>query len=423
LLDHLNTVRGLVTTDGMGLTFLGYDAYGRALNPIAVPLFGFAGCGWNAGVGLYSNRARWLDPNTGRFVSQDPIGIAGGLNRYEYALGNPNHYTDPNGQFPWLLLGLVAGGFIAGGVVGGSSIRNDGVHLGWSWRGAAIGAGLALGGYAMAGYGIGALSATTGRLIAQGGMGIMSARAIYEGYTSGPPGTGESFIPFWGSARQFGHDLSRGSGWAVLSGLGTVLDLLLVGSIYNRLTMIAVEQNIRTGYLQLFRAAMPNFARIRMGVYWASWKGTFHTTMRVKGWGGPVVQVEALGGYGLKHVLDDLLAGNFRQIARNFLPMVTGRGGPFVHGRTVDAVFEGTHYHFLWWVERWFSVPFFVPHGRLAALGVRTTVAAARNTGQALIRSMSCFTSTITSFSAGWYHLPYMTASRGGYLGMRSIFE
>jgi RHS repeat-associated protein len=257
LLDHLNTVWGLVTTDGQGVTFLGYDAYGRPLNPNAVPLFGFAGHEWDAATGLYSNRARWYDPVSGRFISQDPIGLEGGLNRYEYALGNPNSYTDPNGQFPWLLLGLVAGGFIAGGVVGGSSIRNDGVHLGWSLRGAAIGAGLALGGYAMAGYGIGALSATAGRLIAQGGMGIISARAIYEGYTSGPPGTGESIIPFWGSARQFGHDLSRGSGWAVLSGLGTALDLVLVGSIYHRLTIIAAEQNIRSGPLQLFRAAKP----------------------------------------------------------------------------------------------------------------------------------------------------------------------
>jgi RHS repeat-associated protein len=52
---------------------------------------------WDATVGLYQVRARWYDPHTGRFVSEDPIGLAGGINGYVYAANNPINATDPYG--------------------------------------------------------------------------------------------------------------------------------------------------------------------------------------------------------------------------------------------------------------------------------------------------------------------------------------
>ena len=41
--------------------------------------------------------ARWYDPETGRFLQRDPIGIEGGLNTYEYVGGSPTHSVDPDG--------------------------------------------------------------------------------------------------------------------------------------------------------------------------------------------------------------------------------------------------------------------------------------------------------------------------------------
>jgi uncharacterized protein RhaS with RHS repeats len=41
--------------------------------------------------------ADWYDPQTGRFLSQDPIGLAGGVNLYAYAGNNPSSYSDPFG--------------------------------------------------------------------------------------------------------------------------------------------------------------------------------------------------------------------------------------------------------------------------------------------------------------------------------------
>ena len=51
----------------------------------------------NDGTGLYYYRARYYDPVLKRFIAEDPIGLAGGLNGYSYADGNPVSNTDPSG--------------------------------------------------------------------------------------------------------------------------------------------------------------------------------------------------------------------------------------------------------------------------------------------------------------------------------------
>jgi len=63
---------------------------------------GFKGAMWmgDAARDLYCMRARWHDPNTGRFLSEDPIGLAGGLNLYGFASGDPINFSDPFGLCP-----------------------------------------------------------------------------------------------------------------------------------------------------------------------------------------------------------------------------------------------------------------------------------------------------------------------------------
>ncbi|CAA9324851.1 MAG: hypothetical protein AVDCRST_MAG68-2024 [uncultured Gemmatimonadetes bacterium] len=48
--------------------------------------------------GLYQVRARWYDAQQGRFVSEDPIGLAGGINPYRYAGNDPINKIDPSGM-------------------------------------------------------------------------------------------------------------------------------------------------------------------------------------------------------------------------------------------------------------------------------------------------------------------------------------
>jgi len=51
----------------------------------------------NDGTGLYYYRARYYDPVLKRFVSEDPIGLAGGVNMYAYVHAQPVNNTDPLG--------------------------------------------------------------------------------------------------------------------------------------------------------------------------------------------------------------------------------------------------------------------------------------------------------------------------------------
>jgi hypothetical protein len=44
-------------------------------------------------------RARWYDPQVGRFISEDPIGLAGGINWYSYVRNNPINRRDPHGLY------------------------------------------------------------------------------------------------------------------------------------------------------------------------------------------------------------------------------------------------------------------------------------------------------------------------------------
>ena len=47
-----------------------------------------------------NRRNRYFDANTGRFTQEDPIGIAGGVNQYGFAGGDPVNFSDPFGLCP-----------------------------------------------------------------------------------------------------------------------------------------------------------------------------------------------------------------------------------------------------------------------------------------------------------------------------------
>jgi RHS repeat-associated protein len=57
--------------------------------------------------GLYYYRARYYDAETGRFLSEDPIGFGGGKNFYRYGLRDPVNLSDPSGLDPSLLQKLL----------------------------------------------------------------------------------------------------------------------------------------------------------------------------------------------------------------------------------------------------------------------------------------------------------------------------
>jgi RHS repeat-associated protein len=62
----------------------------------------------DAETGLYYNINRYYDPQQGRYITPDPMGLAGGEQSYAYVKGNPLAGTDPLGLFhipTWFFLG------------------------------------------------------------------------------------------------------------------------------------------------------------------------------------------------------------------------------------------------------------------------------------------------------------------------------
>jgi RHS repeat-associated protein len=54
--------------------------------------------------GYQYKRNRYYEPGTGRFTQEDPIGLAGGLNLYGFASGDPVNFSDPFGLLPcWIV--------------------------------------------------------------------------------------------------------------------------------------------------------------------------------------------------------------------------------------------------------------------------------------------------------------------------------
>ncbi|MGI5372628.1 RHS repeat-associated core domain-containing protein [Streptomyces iakyrus] len=116
LTDALGTVVGLANTDGTIATTYAYDPNGTPTTAGTTTSNPYTFTGReDDGTGLLYYRNRYYDPQTGRFISQDPIGHAGGTNLYQYALSSPTTYTDPSGNTP-LIAGCIIGGVVDGGL-------------------------------------------------------------------------------------------------------------------------------------------------------------------------------------------------------------------------------------------------------------------------------------------------------------------
>ncbi|WP_163866947.1 RHS repeat-associated core domain-containing protein [Myxococcus eversor] len=105
--DGLGSAVGRVTSEGV-FTGYRYDAWGNYRDGAAPSStqasIGYTGHSWDADSGLTYAQQRWYDSDTGRFLSEDPVGPSAylttpnELNPWLYARGNPLTFTDPDGR-------------------------------------------------------------------------------------------------------------------------------------------------------------------------------------------------------------------------------------------------------------------------------------------------------------------------------------
>ncbi|HYR30203.1 MAG TPA: RHS repeat-associated core domain-containing protein, partial [Thermoanaerobaculia bacterium] len=94
-------VRALLDANGAIIGEYAYTPFGEPIatakgEGIAQPLR-FMARELDPGTRLYYVRNRWYDPELGRFISEDPIGLAGGINTYAYVGNDPMNGRDPSG--------------------------------------------------------------------------------------------------------------------------------------------------------------------------------------------------------------------------------------------------------------------------------------------------------------------------------------
>ena len=95
--DGLGSVTSLTNASGAVSGSNVYDAFGNTAQFGLANPFRYTGREFDADDGLYYYRARYYDPSTGRFLSEDPVGFFGGRNFYRYATNRPVQDTDPSG--------------------------------------------------------------------------------------------------------------------------------------------------------------------------------------------------------------------------------------------------------------------------------------------------------------------------------------
>jgi len=98
--DALGSITELTDIAGAVSQSYAYSSFGKIESQLDLNFiqpYTFTAREFDLETGLYYYRARIYDASTGRFLQEDPIGFAGGINVYVYGDSNPVNWIDPWG--------------------------------------------------------------------------------------------------------------------------------------------------------------------------------------------------------------------------------------------------------------------------------------------------------------------------------------
>ncbi len=117
--DIINSTMLSTDENGATISSISYTAFGETVSDVSNldTRYQYA-CGWGyesdllalngapgtAPIILQHVGARWYQPNNGRFIQRDPIGLYGGHNTYTYAGNCPTVIVDPSGLRRWTVV-------------------------------------------------------------------------------------------------------------------------------------------------------------------------------------------------------------------------------------------------------------------------------------------------------------------------------
>jgi RHS repeat-associated protein len=221
LTDALGAIVAQSDDSQTNTTIYGYSPYGEATqlgenNDNSLQYTGRE----NDNTGVYYYRARYYDPQLKRFISQDPVGLAGGGNWYGYGRGNPQLFKDPLGL--WTLqigvtINIQIWGPFAAQFTAGVAIDGNG-NVGTYYAG---GGGLGAGAHVSGGISTNASNASTICDLAGPFVNISA------GGGWGPDATGDAFYGKDGNGNDiWGGGVTVGAGLGV-GGSATVTDTVV----------------------------------------------------------------------------------------------------------------------------------------------------------------------------------------------------
>lgn len=117
LKDALGSITDITDDSGNVIQRYSYSSFGKILKvvnlsgvefetPPITTHYAFTNREWDDEIGVYYYRARYYDPDSGRFIQEDPIISKlsyplSVISKYVYALNSPARYPDPSGQSVW----------------------------------------------------------------------------------------------------------------------------------------------------------------------------------------------------------------------------------------------------------------------------------------------------------------------------------